>query len=61
MLMKLQKKIYKNTIHAGRKSQTIHTENQKPNALLNLINHEPEIDKTILYAKDPYESKYESQ
>ena len=31
----------------------------KTNALLNLINHEPEIDKIYLYAKDPYEAKYQ--
>ena len=31
----------------------------KTNALLNLINHEPDIDKIFLYAKDPYESKYQ--
>ena len=30
----------------------------KTNALLNLINHEPDIDKLYLYAKYPYESKY---
>ena len=30
----------------------------KTNALLNLINHEPDIDKIYLYAKDPYEAKY---
>ena len=29
------------------------------NALLNLINSQPEIDKTYLHAKDPYESKYQ--
>ena len=28
------------------------------NALLSLINHEPDIDKIILYAKDSYETKY---
>ena len=28
------------------------------NALLNLINHQPYIDKIYLYAKDPYESKF---
>ena len=27
-------------------------------ALLNIINHEPDIDKMYLYAKDPYEAKY---
>ena len=31
----------------------------KPNALLNLINNQPDIDKIYLYAKDPYEDKYQ--
>ena len=31
----------------------------KTNALLNLINHEPDIDNFFLYAKDPYEAKYQ--
>ena len=31
----------------------------KRNALLNLINHEPDIDKIYLYAKDLYEAKYQ--
>ena len=31
----------------------------KTNALLNLINNEPHIDKIYLYAKDPYEAKYQ--
>ena len=31
----------------------------RTNALLNLINHEPDIDKIYLYAKDPYEAKYQ--
>ena len=31
---------------------------RKTNALLNLINNEPDIDKIYLYAKDPYEAKY---
>ena len=30
----------------------------KTNALLNLINNQPDIDKIYLYAKDPYEDKY---
>ena len=30
----------------------------KMNALLNLINHQPNIDKSYLYAKDLYDSKY---
>ena len=31
----------------------------KTNALLNLINNQPDIDKINLYAKDPYEAKYQ--
>ena len=31
----------------------------KTNALLNLINNRPDIDKMYLYAKDPYEAKYQ--
>ena len=30
----------------------------KTNALFNLINNQPDIDKIYLYAKDPYEAKY---
>ena len=29
---------------------------EKRNALLNLINYQPDIDQIYLYAKDPYES-----
>ena len=32
---------------------------RKKNALLNLINYQPDIDKIYLYAKDPYEAKYQ--
>ena len=32
---------------------------EKTNALLNLINNHPDIDKVYLYAKDPYEAKYQ--
>ena len=32
---------------------------RKTNALLNLINTQPDIDKIYLYAKDPYEAKYQ--
>ena len=32
----------------------------KTNALLNLINNQPDIDKIYLYAKNPYEKKYQS-
>ena len=31
----------------------------KTNALLNLTNKQPDIDKVYLYAKDPYERKYQ--
>ena len=31
----------------------------KTNALLNLINNQPDIDKVYLYAEDPYEAEYQ--
>ena len=31
----------------------------KTTPLLNLINNQPDIDKIYLYAKDPYEAKYQ--
>ena len=31
----------------------------KTNALLNLINNQPDIDKICLYVKDPFEAKYQ--
>ena len=31
----------------------------KANPLLNLIYNQPDIDKIYLYAKDPYEAKYQ--
>ena len=31
----------------------------KTNALLNLINNQPDIDKIYLYERDPYEEKYQ--
>ena len=31
----------------------------KTNVLLNLIKNQPDIDKIYLYAKDPYECKYQ--
>ena len=36
---------------------TIHTESEKTNASLNLISHQPDIDKIYLYAKELYEAK----
>ena len=32
---------------------------ENANALVNLINLEADIDKIYLYAKDPYEAKYQ--
>ena len=32
---------------------------EKANALLNLINNQPGIDKIYLYVKDPHEAKYQ--
>ena len=32
---------------------------RKTNPLFNLIIHQPDIDKNHLYAKDPYETKYQ--
>ena len=34
-------------------------ESGKTNSLFNLINQQPDIDKIYLYAKDPYEAKYQ--
>ena len=31
----------------------------KTDALLNYVNNNPDIDKIYLYAKDPYEAKYQ--
>ena len=35
------------------------SESGKTNALLNLTNNQPDIDKIHLQAKDPYEAKYQ--
>ena len=32
---------------------------RKTSSLFNLINQQPNIDKMFLYAKDPYEAKYQ--
>ena len=32
---------------------------QEYNAFVNLISHESDIDKIFLYAKDPYDTKYQ--
>ena len=36
-----------------------HSGSGKTNALFNLISQQPDVDKTYLYAKDPYEVKYQ--
>ena len=53
-------------LQSGHTFQIIHIEgvigrpgSGKTNALLNLINNQPDIDKIYLYAKDPYETKYQ--
>ena len=35
------------------------SESEKTTSLFNLISHQPDIDKIYLYAKDPYEAKYQ--
>ena len=40
-----------------KKSNVANVASGKTNALFNLINHEPDI--IYLYAKDPYEAKYQ--
>ena len=35
------------------------SESGKTNVLINLIENQPDIDKIYLYAKDPYEAKYQ--
>ena len=35
------------------------SESGKTNSLFNLINHQPDVDKIYLYAKDPYGAKYQ--
>ena len=61
-------KINRNTIESGHIYISDHpykiliiggSGSQKTNALLNLINNQPDIDKIYLYAKDPYEAKYQ--
>ena len=59
-------KIKQNIIQRDHIFHIIHTEyffvggsgSGKTNALLNLINNQPDIDKIYLYAKDSYEAKY---
>ena len=59
----LQEKTCKNTIKIGLKCPINHAiggvGSGKTNSLLNLINHQLDIDKIYLYVKDPYEAKYQ--
>ena len=45
--------------HLYRILKTGSSESRKTNALLNLINLHPKIDKIYLCSKDPYEAKYQ--
>ena len=50
------------TINSCSSSQNINNSRPwtgKTNSLFNLINHQSDIHKTYLYAKDPYEAKYQ--
>ena len=44
--------------HSHRILLTESSGSEKTNASLNLINHQPDIDKIHLYVEDPYEAKY---
>ena len=39
--------------------QNINNWKLKTNSLFDLINYQPDIDKIYLYAKEPYEAKYQ--
>ena len=65
-LIILQMKTKKNIIRISQKFLSIRwnlivggSGSGKTIALVNLINHEPNIHKIYLYAKDPYEAKYQ--
>ena len=58
-LIILQNKTWKNIIQIDHPYTILIVEGSgfgKSNALLNLINHEPDIDKTCSYAKESYEA-----
>ena len=66
ILMITQMKAKRNIIEIFHIFQISHTEliigssgSGKTNVLLNLIDNQPDIDKIYLYAKDPYEAKYQ--
>ena len=50
---------YTNGNKTKHNSKWPHIPVQEKNAFLNLINNQPDIDKIYLYAKDPYEAKYQ--
>ena len=52
-------KVKQNMIQIDQTFQIINTEYLLKNALLNLVNNQPDIDKIYLYAKDLYEAKYQ--
>ena len=60
-----QEKTNKYIIQTGCKFLIIHTEYYQlrlwiwKNEILNLINHQPDIDEILLYAKNPYKPKYQ--
>ena len=57
--MKLQKKLLNLIIVKENTKEHNGSGFGKTNLLFNLINQQPEIDKIYLYAKDPYEAKYQ--
>ena len=57
-----ERAIYPYSLHSRSSIQVLiigGSGSKKTNALLNLINNQPDIDKIYLYAKDPYEAKYQ--
>ena len=62
--MKLQQKLNKNTVQTGRKLPykiliVGSSGSRKANPLLNLRNHQADIDKIFLYVKDPPKLNYQ--
>ena len=62
MKMKQSKTQFKVAVYSGSSIQNTNNRGSgsgKVNALLNLINNQPDIDKIYLYAKDAYKAKYQ--
>ena len=63
MLMKIKMSLIKNLSYIPHHPYRIliigGSGSGKSNVLLNLIDNQPDIDKTYLYAKDSYEAKYQ--